>query len=153
MDLGMIRKRITTLFFTLTLLGIATAASARMVAVNADMINMRSGPGSNFKVVWELGRGYPLKVIGTQGQWYRVVDFENDKGWVYKKLVDRSSHFVVKNKVINIRSGAGTRYKIIRQAKRGVVLKTLQHKAGWAKVRHEEENIEGWVKRDLLWGW
>ena len=149
----MIRKLITPFLIALTLLSFSTVASAKMVAVNADMINLRSGPGTKFQVVWELGRGYPLKVIGSKGHWYRVTDFENDKGWVYKKLVDRSSHFVVKSKVINIRSGAGTKYKIIRQAKRGVVFKTLERKKGWVKVRHEEENVEGWVKRNLLWGW
>ena len=149
----MIRKLIISSLITLTILSFAAVASAKMVAVNADMINLRSGPGTKYQVIWELGRGYPLKVIGSKGQWYRVVDFENDKGWIYKKLVDRSSHFVVKSKVINIRSGAGTKYKIIRQAKRGVVFKTLERRKGWVKIRHEEENVEGWVKRDLLWGW
>ena len=149
----MIRKLITTALITLTILGLASTVSAKMVAVNADMINLRSGPGTKYQVIWELGRGYPLKVIGSKGQWYRVVDFENDKGWIFKKLVDRSSHFVVKSKVVNIRSGAGTKYKIIRQAKRGVVFRTLARRKGWVKIRHEEENIEGWVKRDLLWGW
>jgi SH3-like domain-containing protein len=149
----MIRKHITTILITLIILSAATTASARMVAVNADMINLRSGPGTKYQVIWELGRGYPLKIIGSKGQWYRVVDFENDKGWIYKKLVNRSSHFVVKSKIVNIRSGAGTKYKIIRQAKRGVVFKTLERRAGWVKIRHEEENIEGWVKRSLLWGW
>ena len=149
----MIRKLITTTLITLTILGLATVASAKMVAVNADMINLRSGPGTKYQVVWELGRGYPLKVIGSKGQWYHVVDFENDKGWIYKKLVNRSSHFVVKSKVVNIRVGAGLKYKVIRQAKRGVVFKTLERKKNWVKIRHEEEKIEGWVKRDLLWGW
>lgn len=149
----MIRKCITTILLTLTILSVATVASAKMVAVNADMINLRSGPGTKYQVVWELGRGYPLKIIGSKGQWYRVVDFENDKGWIYKKLVNRSSHFVVKSKIVNIRSGAGTKYKVIRQAKRGVVFKTLERRTGWVKIRHEEENVEGWVKRSLLWGW
>ncbi len=151
----MIRKLITTSLIIFTILGFTTMAYAKtkMVAVSADMINMRSGPGTKYQVIWELGQGYPLKVIGAKGKWYRVVDFENDKGWVYKKLVNRSSHFVVKSKVINIRNGAGTKHKIIRQAKRGVVFKTLERRQGWVKIRHEEENVEGWVKRDLLWGW
>ncbi len=131
----------------------ASLAQAKMVSVDADMINLRSGPGSKYKVLWELGRGYPLKVIGSKGSWYRVVDFENDKGWVYKKLVGRKPHLVVKKRAINLRSGPSTNYKIVRQAKRGVVFLTLESKRGWVKVRHEEENVEGWVKRDLLWGW
>ncbi|MEN8256313.1 MAG: SH3 domain-containing protein [Thermodesulfobacteriota bacterium] len=149
----MIRKFSLIALACLLLVGPATLAQAKMVSVDADMINLRSGPGSKYKVLWELGRGYPLKVIGSKGSWYRVVDFENDKGWVYKKLVSRKAHLVVKKRAINLRSGPSTRYKIVRQAKRGVVLRTLERRKGWVKIRHDEENVEGWVKRDLLWGW
>lgn len=149
----MIHKLFLTVLACFLLVTSASLAQAKMVSVDADMINLRSGPGSKYKVLWELGRGYPLKVIGSKGSWYRVIDFENDKGWVYKKLVGRTPHLVVKKRAINLRSGPSTRYKIVRQAKRGVVLRTLESKPGWVKVRHDEENVEGWVKRDLLWGW
>ena len=129
------------------------SVQAKMVSVNADLINMRSGPGSKYKIIWELGKGYPLKVLSSKGNWYRVQDFENDKGWVYKKLVNRTPHLVVKKRAINLRSGPGTKYKIVRQAKRGVVFRTVDRRKGWVKVRHDEEKVEGWVKRDLLWGW
>ena len=131
----------------------AVSAQAKMVSVSADLINMRSGPGSKYKIIWELGKGYPLKVLSSKGNWYRVQDFENDKGWVYKKLVDRTPHVVVKKRAINLRSGPGTKYKIVRQAKRGVVFRTIDRRRNWVKVRHDEEKVEGWVKRDLLWGW
>ncbi len=131
----------------------AVSVQAKMVSVNADLINMRSGPGSKYKIIWELGKGYPLKVLSSKGNWYRVQDFENDKGWVYKKLVNRTPHLVVKKRAINLRSGPSTKYKIVRQAKRGVVFRTVDRRKGWVKVRHDEEKVEGWVKRDLLWGW
>lgn len=149
----MIRKLLFIMFACFFLVAPPSLAQARMVSVDADMINLRSGPGSKYKVLWELGHGYPLKVIGSKGGWYRVIDFENDKGWVYKKLVARTPHLVVKKRAINLRSGPSTRYKIVRQAKRGVVFRTLEQRPGWVKVRHEEEKVEGWVKRDLLWGW
>ncbi len=149
----MIRKLFPILIACFFLTVPVSVVQAKMVSVDADMINLRSGPGSKYKVLWELGRGYPLKVIGSKGSWYRVIDFENDKGWVYKKLVGRTPHLVVKKRAINLRSGPSTKYKIVRQAKRGVVLRTLESKTGWVKVRHDEENVEGWVKRDLLWGW
>ena len=149
----MIRKLFLIAFACFLLVAPASLSQAKMVSVDADMINLRSGPGAKYKVLWELGRGYPLKVIGSMGSWYRVIDFENDKGWVYKKLVSRTAHLVVKKRAINLRSGPSTRYKIVRQAKRGVVFRTLERRKGWVKVRHDEENVEGWVKRDLLWGW
>jgi len=105
------------------------------------------------KVIWELGKGYPLKVLQTKGSWIKVVDYEKDSGWIYKKLVNQKPHLIVKKKIINIRSGPGQNYKIIRKAQGGVVFQTLKRKEGWVKVKHEEENVIGWVKRSLLWGW
>lgn len=137
----------------LLLLFFTSIANAKMVSVAADLVNMRSGPGKNYAVVWELGKGYPLKVLQTKGDWMKVVDYEQDTGWVYKKLVNRAPHLIVKKKIVNIRSGPGTGYKIVRKAQNGVVFKTLERKNGWVKVKHEEENVDGWVMRSLLWGW
>ncbi|MFU8819425.1 MAG: SH3 domain-containing protein [Desulfurivibrio sp.] len=135
------------------LIGTEAAAQAiEMVSVDRPKINMRSGPGTNHSILWELGRGYPLMVIGRQDKWLRVRDFENDEGWVYQPLVGRKAHLVVKAKIVNIRSGPGTRYRVVGQAKYGVVLRTQERRSGWVKVRHEN-GLAGWVARDLLWGW
>ncbi len=132
----------------------ATAADAiRLVSVAGERVNMRSGPSAKQAVLWELGDGYPLKVISSKGKWYKVSDFEGDVGWVYKKLVNRIPHLIVKKRVVNIRSGPGTKYRMVGKANYGVVFKTLKRgKNGWVKIKHEN-GLEGWVKRNLLWGW
>ena len=136
---------------------IGEAAGITMVSVAGEKVNMRKGPSTKYAVKWELGKGFPLRVIGSQGNWLKVSDFESDVGWVYKKLVNRNPHLVVKvnkksRKRANIRSGPGTKYKIIGKAEYGVVFKTLQRGDGWVKVQHEQ-GLTGWVKRSLLWGW
>ncbi len=137
----------------LLLLGPALSAHAiEMVSVDRPKINMRSGPGTNHSILWELGQGYPLMVIGRQGNWLRVRDFEGDRGWVYRPLVGRAPHLVVKEKIVNIRSGPGTRFRVVGQAKYGVVLRTLERGSGWVKVQHEN-GLSGWISRTLLWGW
>ncbi len=137
----------------LFLLFFTSIANAKMVSIAADLVNMRSGPGEKYSVVWELGKGYPLKVLETKGDWVKVIDYEQDTGWIFKSLVNRSPHLIVKKKIVNIRSGPGTGYKIVRKAQNGVVFQTLERKSGWVKVKHEEENVVGWVMRSLLWGW
>jgi len=122
-----------------------------MVSIARHTVNMRSGPSKRYGIVWELGRGYPLKVLKSKGNWYKVIDFENDTGWVYKKMVSRSPHLIVKKQQINIRIGPGEKFKIIGKAKYGVVFKTLEQKSNWVKVRHEN-GLTGWVFRSLLWG-
>jgi len=78
------------------------AAQARMVSIDGAKVNMRSGPGKNYEVVWELGRGYPLEVLETRGQWVQVRDVANDTGWVNQKLLSTAAHFIVKKPKINI---------------------------------------------------
>jgi SH3-like domain-containing protein len=133
------------------------ASGITMVSVAGEKVNMRKGPSEQYPIIWELGNGFPLQVIGSQGNWLKVSDFENDVGWIYKELVSRKPHLIVKaNKDskarINIRSGPGTNYKIVGKAEYGVVFETLQRGEGWVKVRHEQ-GLTGWIKRSLMWGW
>jgi len=142
------------------LLGIAlllifatTANAIHLVSIAGKRVNMRSGPGEKQAVLWELGEGYPLQVLESKGKWYKVSDFEGDVGWVYRKLVNRIPHLIVKKRVVNIRSGPGTHYRMVGKANYGVVFKTLKRsKKGWVKVKHEN-GLVGWIKRPLLWGW
>lgn len=148
---------ITLVIFLVLGFGAGDAAAIKMVSVAGEKLNMRKGPSTKYSVKWELGKGFPLRVIGSQGSWLKVSDFENDVGWVYKNLVNRSPHLIVKvNKKgkqrANIRSGPGIGYKIVGKAEYGVVFKTLKRGDGWVKVQHED-GMTGWVKRSLLWGW
>lgn len=133
------------------------AAAIELVSIAGDDVNMRSGPGTKYKVMWELGKGFPLIVLKRSGQWIRVRDFEGTIGWVHRDVADKTPHMIVKvhrnsKKRINVRSGPGKKYRIMAKAYYGVVFKTLQQKNGWVKVQHGK-GVTGWVKRSLLWGW
>jgi SH3-like domain-containing protein len=130
----------------------AQAAIFKMISVAEDKTNLRPKPDVNSNVLWEYGKGFPLRIIQTKGNWYKVVDFENDTGWIHKKVVNKQPHMIVKKKLVNIRSGPGAKYKLIGKANYGVVFKTLEQKPGWAKLQHENGLI-GWIRRDLVWGW
>jgi len=152
---GIIRILLLLMFMTWSVCG--QAAGMTMVSVSGEKVNLRKGPSTSSPIIWELGKGFPLKVVGSKGSWYKVSDFENDVGWIYKNLVSRKPHLIVKvNKnskdQINIRSGPGTKYQVVGKAQYGVVFETLQRKSGWVKVRHET-GLTGWVMRSLLWGW
>ncbi|MBU0481689.1 MAG: SH3 domain-containing protein [Proteobacteria bacterium] len=144
------KKVILTVFLVLALT--VSAKAETMVSINGPKVNMRSGPGTSFSVLWELGDGFPLKIVGSKGDWYKVEDFEGDGGWIEKSLVHRDPHMIVKKQRINVRSGPGEGYRIVGKANYGVVFKTLKQKNGWVKVKHEN-GLAGWVTRSLLWGW
>ncbi|HFQ90758.1 MAG TPA: peptide-binding protein [Desulfobulbus sp.] len=150
----------TRLLLVLCILGLllttAAVAMAEMVAVANDNVNLRSGPGTRYKVTWKLGSGFPLKVLKRKGEWLRVKDFEGTIGWINAKVVNRVPHMIVRvhrksKKRINVRSAPGTSSRIVAKAYYGVVFRTLARKNGWVKVRHER-GVTGWIKRSLLWG-
>lgn len=151
------KKHLAALSFSfVALLGGVLAPSGaearQMVSVDRPEINMRTGPGTSNESIWLLSRGYPLQVLGHKGKWLQVRDFEGDKGWVYRPLTDRTPHYVVKAKVVNIRKGPSTRTRIVGKANYGDVLRTLAHKGDWAKIR-DADGLVGWVAKRLLWGW
>lgn len=137
----------------LTLVASTAALQAReMVSVARAQINMRAGAGTQHDTLWTLTRGYPLEVTGRQGQWLKVRDFENDAGWVYRPLVGKTPHVVVKSRVANLRNAPGTRSRILGKADHGEVLRTLEHRNDWVRVQREGGR-KGWIARRLLWGW
>lgn len=144
--------RPTLVLVTLLLFSTSLVANAKMVSINRKEVNLRTGPSTGYKVKWKLGKGFPLQVVGSKGKWFKVRDFENDVGWVYGPLTSRKAHLVVKKKIINIRSGPGTKYRIVAKAKYGVVLRTLKRVKGWVKITHST-GVTGWATRRLLWGW
>ncbi|RZI69597.1 SH3 domain-containing protein [Variovorax guangxiensis] len=137
----------------LFLLGAVSTAHARdMVSVARGEVNMRSAPGTRSEVQWALSRGYPLQVLSRRGGWLQVRDFENDRGWVLRSLTARTPHHVVKAPVANLRATPSTRGRLVGKATRGEVLRTIERKGAWVKVRHANGRT-GWVASRLVWGW
>jgi SH3-like domain-containing protein len=134
------------------LLTASQVLAQQMVSVSSMEVNMRSGPGTEHPADWRLDRGYPLKVIGSEGSWLKVIDFENDKGWIHRPLTSSTPYHVVKVKVANMRSQPTTRSRVIGRLVYGDVLKTLEHSGGWVKLRGDG-GLRGWVAKRLLWGW
>lgn len=131
---------------------VGTAAAQQMVSVKGNKLNMRDGPGTHTQVLWELKQGYPLQVMERRGRWLKVQDFEKDQGWVATSLTGQQPHHIVKASVANVRSGPGTRFRVVGKAEYGELLKTREKRAGWVKVTRET-GASGWVARQLLWGW
>ncbi len=76
---------------TATLLPTAAATAtpdAASVKVNADIINVRSGPGTAYPVTGRLDGGATQKIIGKSedGKWWQIATKEGN-GWVAGELV------------------------------------------------------------------
>ena len=123
--------------------------AAEFVSVIKDGVNLRSGPETKYEVLFQLPKGYPLKVQERKGKWLKVSDYENDRGWIYSSLVSKTRYVIVKVKDGNVRSGPGTKYDKIGKVVRDVILKRIDRKGDWIKVSHPQ--LTGWVHKQLVW--
>jgi SH3-like domain-containing protein len=128
------------------------AAAQSMVSVDRNLVNLRSSASSQSTILFELGKGYPLAVTRRQGNWLQVRDFENDTGWIYRPMVGRRAHLVVKVKSANVRRAPSVNSRVLGKASYGELLRTLEHRHQWVRVQRES-GTQGWVSRGLLWGW
>jgi len=123
---------------------------AEYVSVKNDAVNLRSGPSTSDKVVWQVFESFPLEILKREGKWLNVIDFEGDKGWIYETLVSSKKTVIVNVDTANMRSGPSTNDSIIATVKKGVVFDVLEMKSSWIKVRYKNE-LTGWLHNSLVW--
>ncbi len=137
------------LLLTFSALIAVSAMAADYVCVNNDGVNLRSAPDTNSTILYKLPNDYPLKILKKKGSWFKVSDFENDKGWIFSALVSKSGYVIVKVNEGNVRSGPGTKYQKVGTVAREVILQRLETKGDWVKVRHPR--LTGWIYKTLIW--
>jgi SH3-like domain-containing protein len=123
---------------------------AQRLAVKAKIANVRYGPGINYEILWQVEKYHPIKVIGRKGRWYRFKDFEGDTGWISKRLVKKISAVITKKGKCNIRSGPGTKYRILFVAEKGIPFRVIKRKGNWIRIQHADGD-KGWIYRSLVW--
>jgi len=139
---------VVSALFILSLSGVVHAAE--YVSVNKDAVNIRSGPSTNSKIIWQVFEGYPLQVKKRDGKWVNVVDFEGDEGWIYETLISSKKSVIVSVDTANMRSGPTTDDAVVATVKKGVVFEPLEMNGDWVKVRYKDE-LTGWMYNSLLW--
>ncbi len=142
-------RLIPLLLLALSLLA-APALAADYVSVQREKVNIRSGPGTDHEILWEVFRGFPLQVTERRGEWARIVDFEGDRGWIYSPLVGSAKTVIVKVNTANMRVGPGTNYEVMATVRYGVVFEPVERRREWIKVQHAD-GTTGWIHDTLLW--
>lgn len=61
------------------------AATGKLLTVDVELLNVRSGPGVNHSVVSRVHLGDKLTVEGTADEWYYVQLSDGSYGWVMSK--------------------------------------------------------------------
>ena len=142
-------KRYSILLIFLFIINAGPAMAERLTVVSS-VANIRSGPGSNFDILWKVEKYYPIFVIEKRNSWYHFKDFEDDKGWVHKSLVRKVEAVITKKDLCNIRSGPGTGNKILFTVEKGIPFKVIKRQGRWLHIEHADKD-KRWIHNSLVW--
>lgn len=142
-----------TFISTIILLGIFLStgvAQAERMAVTSTVANIRSGPGTDYEVLWNVEKYYPIVIIKKSDNWLLFRDFEGDQGWIHLSLLGKIPTVITSSDQCNIRSGPGTDNKILFTVGRGIPFKIIQSKGNWLQIEHADGD-KGWIHKTLVW--
>ena len=128
----------------------ANFAYAERLAISANVANVRSGPGTQYDIIWKVEKYHPLFIVKKSNEWYQFEDFEGDKGWVHKSLVGKIKTIITKSNISNIRSGPGTQFNVLFTVEKGIPFKVLKSEGPWINIQHADGD-QGWIHVSLVW--
>ncbi|MBC8463887.1 MAG: SH3 domain-containing protein [Deltaproteobacteria bacterium] len=136
-------------FAIVVFIGTASAWAERLT-VATSKANIRSGPGTEYDIIWKVEKFHPLSIIDKSDAWYFFRDFEKDEGWIHKSLLKNIPAVITRTDKCNIRSGPGIKYDILYKVGKGIPFKVLQEKKNWLHIEHADGD-KGWLHKSLVW--
>jgi SH3-like domain-containing protein len=126
----------------------------RFAALKSDEVNMRSGPGERYPVLWTYQRrDLPVKIEHEFDIWRQVEDMDGIKGWMQEGfLVGHRSFVTIGSEDHVLRADAAETADPVAILKPGVVGRIRACEAGkeWCQV--QVQDYRGWLRRSDFWG-
>ena len=123
----------------------------RFVSLGSDKVNVRSGPGDRYPIVWQfVRRSLPVEITAEYEHWRRIRDSDGSEGWVHKSLLSGRRYALVTGAVRNFYGEPSRDSEVVMQAEPGVQGRVLSCKGPWCRM--EVSGHRGWIQRAQLWG-
>jgi len=123
----------------------------RFVSLKAKEVNMRQGPGRQYKIIWKYVRKwYPVEVIAEYNAWRKVVDIGGEEGWIHKSLLSgKRTAILIEEKMVWRRTPNDDANKVLI-SNSGVIAEIEECRSGWCRLQYND--YRGWVPVHALWG-
>lgn len=130
----------------------------RFVSLKSEKVNMRIGPGRQFKVDWMyLRKGLPMEIIQEYDNWRKVRDQDGNEGWILHSLLSGLRTAVVapwdkasNAQTISMYREASATSQQVARLQPGVVAEVLSCEAEWCRLTVQD--TEGFVEKKSVWG-
>lgn len=125
----------------------------RFVSLRSDEVNLRAGPGQRYPIDWIYSRkDLPVEVIAEFEAWRKIRDWQGTEGWVHQSMLSGRRMMVVIGGQRTLRAGDSESADTLAMVSPGVLGRLLQCPRNRDFCRVEINQIQGWFKRDEIWG-
>ncbi len=138
----------------------------RFASLKADNVNLRQGPGSDYRILWIFKRaGLPVEILREHEAWRQVRDSDGTTGWVLSSLLSGRRTAVVMpwNQThgdtaradvppgpLPLRDGRTPDAVTIAGLEPGVLATVLSCDGRWCRLAVED--YRGYAEQSQLWG-
>ena len=124
----------------------------RFVSIKSSEANLRVGPDTDYPIILKYILPHiPLKVEDEFDKWRKIVDSENNKGWIHVSLLSNNRYGIIKEKLngyVNMLKKPNG--NAIGSIGSGNIVKLKKCEDNWCLIIYE--NHEGWLKNNYIWG-
>ncbi|MBI1992817.1 MAG: SH3 domain-containing protein [Deltaproteobacteria bacterium] len=131
-----------------------TAAEQTWPYETTDNVKVRSGPGTQYKIVAEIKSGTKVNIAASDGEWLKVVSKRgNPPGYIPERSarptgepIKRRTSFVegayTATTDTPVREGPGLHYKSVAKITKGMKVQVVDAEGDWLKVQSKHGYIE-----------
>ena len=126
-------------------------AEEYFLTLRNDKVNLRQGPSFEYPIkLFYKKKFLPVLVQEKFENFRKIRDHENNTGWIHVSQLSKKKAAIVIDDEAYIFSNNSVYSKPLAISKSGKLLLIKRCKKNWCKISNK--NINGWIKRDSLWG-
>ena len=145
------KKKIIILFLSILFIPIEfTVAKEKFLSLKKNKVYVRYGPSFDSPIKYVYKKvNLPVKQIDKKENWRRIVDLDNNSGWIHWRMLKKpNSIIILKNKILFKKP---TNYsKPLARLEMGRLLKVKECEENWCYVTTDD--YSGWIKTNDVWG-
>ena len=125
----------------------------RIVSLKTSLTYMRSGPGKEFPIKFELKqKGHPLKIIAEYNNWRKVITFNNISGWVHTQLLSSVRTGLI-TKTTFLKKIPSNSSNSVAKLLPNLLINIIICRENWCKIEIVKSKVYvGWVQSETIWG-
>ncbi|MBL4846192.1 MAG: penicillin-insensitive murein endopeptidase [Planctomycetes bacterium] len=144
------------------LIALGSLSLAETIEITANSLNVRSGPSTRNRVISVARRGQRYAVAKSSGSWRQVTLSSGSTGWLYGPRYTRVVNVPPATTArparpaapapneecrvgrLNVRTGAGTRFRVLGQLRRGDRVQVTSQSGRWKRLVYKGRTAFAW---------